>query len=111
MKPINVEILLSHNIGISNSYYRLTDNELLDDYLKVSDLLTIDKQEKLQKESDNYEQKHQQENYVIKGKLKEQEEENKALKQRYEDDIKSFELRMKKKFQELVKNIDAQKLI
>ncbi len=66
MKPITVEILLSHNIGISNSYYRPTDNELLEDYLKVSDLLTIDKQEKLQKELDNYEQKHQQETYIIK---------------------------------------------
>ena len=26
MKPINIEKLLSHSIGISNSYYRPTDN-------------------------------------------------------------------------------------
>ena len=50
MKPINVEILLSNNVGISNSYYKPTENELLEDYLKVSDLLIIDKQGKLKKE-------------------------------------------------------------
>jgi hypothetical protein len=57
MKPINIEKLLSHSIGISNSYYRPTDTELLEDYLKVSDLLMIDKQGKLQTELYKYEQK------------------------------------------------------
>jgi hypothetical protein len=41
MKPINVETLMGHSIGISDSYYRPTENELLEDYLKVSDHLTI----------------------------------------------------------------------
>ncbi len=41
MKPINVEMLLSHSVGISNSYYRPTENELLDDYLKVSKSIVI----------------------------------------------------------------------
>jgi hypothetical protein len=66
MKPINIEKLLSHSIGISNSYYRPTENELLEDYLKVSDLLMIDKQEKLQKELHQYQHKNQEETYIIK---------------------------------------------
>ncbi len=41
MKPINVEMLLCHNIGISGSYYRPTENELLDDFLKVSKHLIV----------------------------------------------------------------------
>lgn len=41
MKPINIETLLSHSIGISDSYYRPTESELLEDYLKAADLLTI----------------------------------------------------------------------
>ena len=49
MKPINIEKLLSHSIGISNSYYRPTENELLEDYLKVMDLLSIDKENSLQR--------------------------------------------------------------
>jgi integrase len=34
MKPINVETLMGHSTGISDSYYRPTENDLLDDYLK-----------------------------------------------------------------------------
>lgn len=71
MKPINVEILPSHSVGISSSYYRHTETDLLQDYLKVSDLLEFDKQEKIQKDLQNYEQKSKEENYVIKGKLQE----------------------------------------
>ena len=42
MKPINIEMLLSHSIGISNSYYKPTENELLEDFLKVSKNLVIE---------------------------------------------------------------------
>jgi len=39
MKPINVEILMGHSTGISDSYYRPSENSLLEDYLKaVTDL-------------------------------------------------------------------------
>src|SRR5215216_1994466 len=41
MKPINVEKLMNHSVGISDSYYRATENELLEDYLKAVELLTI----------------------------------------------------------------------
>jgi hypothetical protein len=41
MKPINVEKLLNHSCQISDSYYRITPDELLQDYLKVVELLTI----------------------------------------------------------------------
>ena len=41
MKPANVEILMGHSIGISDSYYRPSDKEILNDYLKAVDLLTI----------------------------------------------------------------------
>jgi len=79
MKPINVEKLLSHSIGISNSYYRPTENELLEDYLKVSDLLQIDKQSQLQNELHQYQQKNQEESLMIKGRLQERDEQINAL--------------------------------
>ena len=41
MKPINVETLMGHSTGISDSYYRPIEKELLDDYLNVIDHLTI----------------------------------------------------------------------
>src|SRR6478672_6085329 len=110
MKAINVEKLLSHSIGISNSYYRPTEIELLEDYLKVSDLLQIDKQAQLQKELNQYQQKNQEDTLVIKGKLQERDEEIKSLKQKHEADMKSFEDRMESKFQQLLLKINIEML-
>jgi len=47
MKPINIEKLLSHSIGISNSYYRPTEKEILEDYLKAVAFLTLSNENKL----------------------------------------------------------------
>jgi len=41
MKPINVELLMGHSTGISDSYYRPNENELLQDYLNAVQELTI----------------------------------------------------------------------
>jgi hypothetical protein len=41
MKSINIEKLMGHSIGISDSYYRATEIELLEDYLKAVPMLTI----------------------------------------------------------------------
>lgn len=43
---------MGHSIGISDSYYRATENELLDDYLKATSLLTISSESKLQEQMD-----------------------------------------------------------
>lgn len=50
MKPINVETLIGHSTGISDSYYRPTEKDLLDDYLKASMLLTFNKEKQLSQE-------------------------------------------------------------
>lgn len=41
MKPINVELLMGHSTGISDSYYRPNENDLLQDYLNAVPELTI----------------------------------------------------------------------
>jgi hypothetical protein len=41
MRPANVEILMGHDIGVSESYWRPTEHELLEDYLKAVPLLSI----------------------------------------------------------------------
>ena len=51
MKPINVETLMGHSTGISDSYYRPTEKELLEDYLKAVPLLTISEAEEVRRES------------------------------------------------------------
>src|SRR5688500_1374045 len=90
MKPINIEKLLSHSTGISDSYYRATEQELLDDYLKAMDSLTIDERNKLKKRIDKLEEKNEDEKYIIKAKLQEKEEKIQKLEQKYENDMKTL---------------------
>jgi hypothetical protein len=41
MKPLNVALLISHDTGITESYWRPTEKEVLADYLKAVGLFTI----------------------------------------------------------------------
>jgi hypothetical protein len=49
MKLLNVKILMGHDTGLERSYYRPTEEELLQDYLNVVDLLTINEENRLRK--------------------------------------------------------------
>jgi hypothetical protein len=83
MKPINIEKLMNHSVGISNSYYRATENEVLEDYLKAIDSLTInDDTVTLQKQVAQLTEKSKEENYIIQGKLSDKEKEIQLLRQR-----------------------------
>ena len=57
MKPINIEVLMGHSTGISDSYYRATEIELLEDYLKAVDFLTIDNRHAIAKQLSDFEKK------------------------------------------------------
>jgi hypothetical protein len=57
MKPINVEITMGHNIGISSSYYKPTEKEVLEDYQKAVDLLTVNDDNRLREKILSLEQK------------------------------------------------------
>jgi hypothetical protein len=79
MKPINVEATMGHDLGISQSYWKPTEREVLEDYLKAVDLLTInDVKSTLQKQVMELTEKNREENYNIKGKLAEKEKEIQA---------------------------------
>ncbi|MGE5862432.1 MAG: hypothetical protein ACM31H_01560 [Nitrososphaerales archaeon] len=81
MRPLNVEITLGHNIGLSGSYYKPTENEILQDYLKAIDLLTINNNQKiLEKQITELKEKSQDNEYIIKAKLHEKDEQIKELK-------------------------------
>jgi hypothetical protein len=83
MKPINVEFTMGHNIGISSSYYKPTERDVLLDYLKAVDLLTISGDKSiLQKQIIELKEKDRDNNLLIKAKLSEKEEEIKELYQK-----------------------------
>ncbi len=88
MKPINIEKLLSHSTGISDSYYRATEQELLSDYLKSMDSLIIDERNKLKKRIDKLEEKNEDEKYIIKVKLQEKDEQIQLMKEKYDEELR-----------------------
>ena len=74
MKRINVEITMGHNIGVSGSYYRSLEKDVLQDYLKAVDELTIDGDTMLlQKQVAELEEKRKDSEYIIQAKLREKE--------------------------------------
>jgi hypothetical protein len=50
MKPINVEMMMGHSTGVSDSYYKPNDHELLTDYLKAIPLLQVSELEEVKQE-------------------------------------------------------------
>ncbi|CAN5865589.1 hypothetical protein BH23THE1_BH23THE1_13590 [soil metagenome] len=75
MKSINVSILMSHDTGIVQHYYKPKEDELLLDYLKAVDLLTIDEENKLKKEVKDLEKKNKEKEYMINVSLMEKDKE------------------------------------
>ena len=74
---------MNHSTGISDSYYRATEQEFLQDYLKALDMLSVnDNKLTLQKQVAELTEKSKEENYIIRGKLSEKEQEIQLLNQR-----------------------------
>lgn len=75
MKPINVEITMGHDLGVSESYWRPTEQEVLEDYVKAVPLLTINGDNLvLQKQVEELSEKTNNNDYIIKAKLQEKDD-------------------------------------
>jgi integrase len=74
MRSINIELLMGHNIGVSGRYYRPTDSEVLEDYSKAIDLLTVDSLQRLHKHIEKLEGQQAEEIAQLKTRLAEREE-------------------------------------
>jgi hypothetical protein len=81
MRPINVEVTMGHDLGVSESYWRPTDREILEDYLKAVPLLTISGDNiVLQKQVAELTEKSKDNEYIIKAKMQEKDEEIQNMK-------------------------------
>jgi hypothetical protein len=81
MKSINVEILMGHTIGVSDSYYKPSEKEILEDYLKATDALTIFKNNDqiIEKELDALREKNENNDHIINSKLQQRDDAINAL--------------------------------
>jgi hypothetical protein len=87
MKPINIEKLMGHSVGISDSYYRATENEMLEDYLLAIDHLAITNDYSLKTQIAEISKQRNDNDLLIKAKLSERELEIQSLSKKYDSDI------------------------
>jgi len=84
MNHNNIKMLMAHSLGESGNYHRPTESQLLDDYLKAVDLLTVNEEYRLSKKINELQEKNEENDYVIKGKLHEKEEQINLLMKKQE---------------------------
>ncbi len=84
MLSANTEILMNHSMGITDAYYRPQEKELLADYLKAVDYLTINKKadKKLEREIEGLDKQQGNNEYLLKNKLQEKDDAYIALSDR-----------------------------
>ena len=81
LNPEIREMLLGHKIGLTSAYYRPTDEEMYQEYLKAVNHLTINEENRLRKRVDELSEKNKDYDYIIKGKLEEKDKEIEVLKE------------------------------
>jgi integrase len=77
---IKVEALMGHKRGIQSSYFRPTDDELLEEYVKAVELLTINEENRLKVKVEELTAQNESNDYIIKSRLQEKESEVQNLK-------------------------------
>jgi integrase len=68
------EMLLGHKIGLSGAYYKPTEDEMLSEYLKVVNDLTINDEFRLSKQVQHLKEKEEHQEFIIHKKMKEKDE-------------------------------------
>jgi hypothetical protein len=71
---------MGHSLGLSDSYYRATELELLDDYLKVQHYLIINDENRLRKKVEDLTQKDKNRQYLIDKNQNEKDDEIQQMK-------------------------------
>jgi hypothetical protein len=85
MRPINAEVTMGHDLRISDSYWKPTEREILEDYLKAVQLLTINGDNLiLQKKVEELTEKTSNNDYLLKAKLQEKDDALVTLRSSYE---------------------------
>jgi hypothetical protein len=108
MKSINIEILMGHSIGISDSYYKITQDDLLTEYLKASNFLVINSENQLQTEVDKIRIQKQKDSKILEEKLNKKDTEIKNLHIQDQNNVDAISA-LSDKIQELMLEIELLK--
>lgn len=73
---------MGHSTGSSDPYYRPTENDLLQDYLKCIDALSVNDEKTLQTKVEELANKSKDNEYIINTKIADKEKEMQLLRER-----------------------------
>ena len=99
---------MGHSIGISDSYYRATENELLDDYLRAVPILAISNEHRLQKQMEDMMERSRENDVSIKSELHEKEQAITMLTEGNSSNIDAIAA-LSDKLQELIAEVEKLK--
>jgi len=95
MNHNNIKILMDHSLGESQNYHRPSEEELVEDYLLVTDSLTLNEENRLKQKINH---------------LQEREDEISMIKIKHHKEMKELRQDMENKFNEILDRIDIKKL-
>ena len=115
--PDFIELMLGHKLpGVRSHYMKPDINTLLEGtkevkgYIAAIDSLTINDENRLSKQVLELVEKNENNEYIIKAKLQEKDEQIESIKKNYEKEIQSIREEMENKFQQIFSKIDVEKL-
>ena len=102
VQAIKIEALMGHKKGIQSSYFRPTDDELLEEYVKAVDNLTINEEHRLKIKVEELTARNESNEYVINSRLQQKALEVKSLEEKYEQDMKAMREEMNHQFSQIM---------
>jgi integrase len=90
------EMLVGHSTGLDKSYYKPQDEEILQEYLKAIDNLTINNENKLKKQIEE----------VIKER-----DQIKAMEEKHKEELNIMREEMKPKFEQIMLKVNVDKIM
>ena len=104
MNRLNVEYLLGHSVGMNSNYYRSTEQELKEDYLRAVPTLTINEDmTNIKKQQEILEQKEQKHEEEIERLKQEHTEQLQKAMQHFTNELESVSKSFEAKLAEFVK--------
>jgi integrase len=84
VKPIITELLMGHSVGISDSYYRPTEKDLLEEYLKAVEALTVGNENRLKMQVELLAASSKETEQIINSRMADKDRELQLLRQQDE---------------------------
>jgi hypothetical protein len=102
MRPINVEITMGHSVGLSDSYYKPKEKEVLEDYVRAIKLLSISNASReLENRLSEIRHKNKDNEYDMRVKLEESRKEIATLRENFNEQVASMK-------EEIIKDVKSQ---